>query len=101
MVANAGYLTSTNIAELEITNVGELEMVESLLEAGHTLVRILESKIQDEFYRNIPLWHYLYATITNGTLRKGGNYLRAQREELFEKIRPLLFDIQNKDANNM
>ena len=101
MVANAGYLTSTNIAEIEIINVGELEMIESLLEAGHTLVRILESKIQDEFYRNIPLWHYLYATITDGTLRKGGSHLRTQREALFEKIRPLLFDVQNRDANNM
>jgi len=34
MVADAGYLASTNIAELEIMNVGELEVIESLLEAA-------------------------------------------------------------------
>ncbi len=100
MVANAGYLTSTNIAELEITNVGELEMIESLLEDGHTLVQILESKTQDKFYRVIPLWHYLYATINDGTLRKGGSHLSTQREVLFDKISPLLFNIQGKDVNN-
>lgn len=101
MVANAGYLASTNIAELEITNVGELEVIESLLEAGPTLVRILERKTQDEFYRVVPLWHYLYATINDGTLRKGGSHLSTQRKVLFDKISLLLFDIQDRNVNSM
>jgi hypothetical protein len=100
MVSDAGYLTSPNIAELEITNAGEMEMVESLLEAGHTLVRILERKTQDAFYKKIPLWHYLYATIDNQTLRKGGSHLNKQRQALFDKISPLLFASQNGDVNN-
>jgi len=96
MVANAGYLNSTNITEVEIINIGELEMIESLLEAGYTLVQILESKAQDKFYRVVPLWYYLYAAINNRTLKKGGNYLNKQRKVLFDKIRPLLFDIQDR-----
>lgn len=101
MVADAGYLISPNLAELEIVNIGELEIIEPLLESGRTLVKMLDSKTQDKFYRLVPLWHYLYATSDNRALRKGSGYLHKQRDEMFNKIRPLLFDIDDKQSENM
>jgi hypothetical protein len=100
MVADAGYLTSHHVADLEVASVGELELIEPLLERGHTLVEILKNKNRDKFYRRVPLWYYLHTMIDSKTVGTDSKYLRERTEEMFNQIRRLLFDVDVSRLEN-
>jgi hypothetical protein len=91
-VSRRGYLISSNIAELEIASIGELEMVEPLLSGGITLVNILDGKNQNFYYKRAPLSEYLYATQDKAMLRTGNAYLRTCTNEMANRVSKLLFN---------
>lgn len=93
MINAEGYLVSDDIAKIEILSIGEMEMIESLLEGGKTFIDILVQKTSDSLFRLIPMSHFLYSSYDNRMLGEGSRYLRACTREMFNRISPLLFEI--------
>ena len=74
MVQDMGLLQGVGIGPLRVIGVDEVEMLEPLMHAGHSLYDILRSHADDAEYRNVSLHNFLHARYRvpmNESLRSG------------------------------
>ena len=95
LVENEKYLITSDIADLEIMNVGDIERIEPLLESGETLTRLLEDKLRDNPYRVLPMWNFLFMTKKNRLLQRVNVYLDKRLKDFAAKMRHLLFEMRD------
>jgi hypothetical protein len=97
LISQSGYLNDPNISDVEFMSLGELENLEPLLEKGLTLAEILKEKINDKFYRAIPVWHYVYMKYSNKMAEYRNDYQSKCLREIYDKVTPLLFPTNNSE----
>jgi len=95
LVENEQYLINSDIADLEIMNVGDMERIEPLLESGETLPSLLKDKLQDNLYRVLPMWNFLFMTKKHNLLQRPNVYLDKRLQDFAAKMRHLLFEMRD------
>jgi len=95
LVKNKQYLITSDIADLEIMDVGDMERIEPLLESGETLTNLLKDKLRDNLYRVLPMWNFLFMTKNRRLLQRPNVYLDKRLQDFAEKMKHLLFEIRD------
>jgi hypothetical protein len=95
LVKNEKYLITSDIADLEIINVGDMERIEPLLGSGETLTSLLKDKLRDNLYRVLPMWNFLFMTKKHRLLQRPNVYLDKRLQDFAAKMRLLLFEMRD------
>ena len=95
LVNNRKYLITSDIADLEIISVGDLERIEPFLESGETLTSLLKDKLQDNLYSVLPMWNFLFMSKERRLMKQVNAYLDDRLKYIAGKMRHLLFGVEN------
>jgi len=88
MLADRRLLIDPGVERLQLIDVEEVEILETILPQGVSLLEVLEARAADPERRNIGLKNFLIAKF-----REGANeFLRAEYQEIAEHAKRLLFE---------
>ncbi len=89
ILADRGLLTAPGVQPLQLVDVEELEVLETILPQGVSLLGILEARAGDPERRNIGLKNLLIAKYPDGA----NNFLRKEYEEIGAHAKRLFFGV--------
>ncbi len=89
MLSDRELLTDSRIDRLQLIDVEEIEILETIFPQGISLLEILEARAADPERRNIGLKNFLIARFQRGA----NEFLRAEYDEIGEHAKRLLFGV--------
>ena len=100
LIAKRNYLQESDLAPLEIWSTEELEMIETLLNSGETIVSLLKDKLKHPIYKNLSMKDYLNIIGPSIFKQKKNVYISRRFGEIDKEIRRLLFGVTSDTLNS-
>ncbi len=97
MLADRELLSDPGVEPLQLIDVEEVEILETIFQQGVSLLQVIEARAADPERRNIGLKNFLIARFQAGA----NEFLRAEYQEIGDHARRLLFGVADEKIEKM